>query len=244
MNWESKIYEAMRECYYTNEKRIIVKEYCADNEILKYENQFIVLIKPECFDGGIIDTPQILNEMIHKFKEYGVVIHSAAVINGDYIKKHRIAENQYYNLNYASNYGFEKLPVDYQKKLISLFPNHRILGAYQFLQMFPKYTVEELEKKSHEKGSIKIGNGNYALELQEDGSNYVVLNAFQPHQVKHFQKFDSVMVALECLSNEDYSILADSLVGNFNPKLAKQGSLRNYLYKNVKQLHLDEIGTF
>lgn len=238
-----EIYNAINLCSKNDAGNICVKKYEENLTMYKFENQFLILIKPESCEIEQVNTSMILQYMIEKFNDKGINIHSCFVINGAHMRENAFIENQYFTLNKGAKYGYERLPLNYQKIVSEKFPNHKIVGAYQFLDMHPEYTIEKLEEIAHEIGSYKVGNGTYILNLSVAGTNYAIINAFHPHQVKHFQKNENVTVILECLSNLDYSELCDEVIGDFRPACAKGGSLRNYIYTHRAELNFSKVGT-
>ncbi|MEK3864605.1 hypothetical protein MHH60_14115 [Paenibacillus sp. FSL H7-0716] len=223
-----------------------ILEYVLDERIDNFRNQFLIILKPECCDiKNGVNTVQILNKTFEIFEEMEIDIHSCFVFNGAYSQAYSTVEDQYSMLNNGARYGISSMFQHYKERITQEYPETCIMGAFEFLNQFKElFTIETLEQLAHEVGSAKVGNGTYLLHINVDGKKYGVINAFHPHQIKHFNRADSRIIVFDCLSNTDYERLAEDVVGFFKPENAKNGSLRSYLYNNKDSLNLKEVGTF
>lgn len=204
-------------------------------------NQFVILIKPECFMIGV-DYKTIIAALLEKCENHHISINGAYALNGVFIRKTGLIKEQYSALNEGAVNGLNQAPVYLVDIIRKKFGNVKIEGAYQFLEENPTITCKKLEELSHIKGSYKLGNGLYAFYFEEAAT--VVINAFHPHQIEHFTNSDSVVIALICSSCYQYSKIGDYVIGNYNPQVAACNSMRYYIYINRNILGLSRVNIF
>lgn len=223
-----------------------IEVYPYKKEILQDKrNHFLVMMKPEVVDfNNNVHVDAIIDEIENAFERFNVNITACYVAGGKFIRNHSLMEKQYSMLNRGSHTGLKSFTPEFAKYVEQNYEGRKILGAYEFVNEFPEYTVEKLEKISHEIGSKKVGNGLYLLELNYRGNRYGIINAFHPHQLEHFNNDQSKMVFLECAADAEYEILAQEVIGFFDPSRAMEGSLRNIIYKKREQLNISEVGIF
>ncbi|MGG3523915.1 hypothetical protein ABES33_30045 [Bacillus pseudomycoides] len=206
-----------------------------NNDWKKYSNQFIVIIKPECLSKNSKETNNIINVVLDNLINKNIKISSAYSMNGPYLTQNSIIENQYFMLNRYAHLGLGSIPLSIIKKIKHKHKDINIIGAYNFLELYPEdFNEDSLERIAHQFGSEKLGNGSYLLELKHNNINYGILNAFHPYQKKHFCNENNNIIALECNSDIPYGQLDEEIIGNFNPVYAKENSIRNILFRNQK----------
>lgn len=242
-NTIDRIIENLKECDKTSNKIELLK-YNTTNKFIGLENQFLIMIKPECLNyknGVCID--KILQTFFNKLEEFNVEVNSSSIINGKYLKEYKLIENQYSILNKGAKKGLNSIPKECIDLVKSKFNSISIMGAYDFISK-SGMSAAELEKISHERGSIKIGNGTYILLLEHDGKKFGIINAFHPNQLEHFYNVDNNIIVFNCSSNTNYEVLAKDLIGFFNPREANENSLRGYIFENSKDIGLENVGIF
>ncbi|QXJ40671.1 hypothetical protein BV455_04048 (plasmid) [Parageobacillus caldoxylosilyticus] len=211
-----------------------------NNDWKNYNNQFIVIIKPECLPINGKNNETIIQIVIDNLIKNNITISSAYSMNGRYLTQNSIIENQYFMLNKYAHLGAGCIPPKIINKIKNKYKDINIIGAYNFLELYPEdFNEEYLEKIAHNIGSDKFGNGLYLLKLKHNGINYGILNAFHPYQKKHFCNENSNIIVLECNSDIPYWQLDEQVIGNFNPIYAKENSIRNILFSNQEALGIN-----
>lgn len=230
----NKIYNSVKKI---KEGVLNCDEYYMDQRT-EQKNEFIILIKPECFNN--IDSMfGIINSIYDICLKNGVLISGFKAFDGSYAKENAYIENEYYVLNRSAHYGFDHVPFAYQAVLRKEYDGYNIISAYSFLNHAKKdYTAKSLEEVTEIRLSDKIGNGTYVLPIEYDNKKYAIINAFHPEQINHFYNPKHITVALFCQSDMDYKYLADNCIGNYVPERAAQSSIRYYLFQNQEYFNL------
>lgn len=233
------IYENICDFIYSRQNVKTIMEIEEQNLI--YENEFVLLIKPECFfkfEDNQKNIKEILAYIMNKLKHYNVNIVGSIIFNGKYAASRGIIENEYYILNKNARYGINHLATNNRQKIFRNYSDYIPIGAYGFLKLAPEYTAQSLELITETQLSDKIGNGTYVCPITYNNDKYAVINAFHPYQVEHFNSENNITLVLLCNTNTNYELLADSLVGFYSPEKAIEGSIRKYLYDRQTELGL------
>lgn len=211
----------------------------SSGEIKRGKNDFLILIKPEAVEEGS-NLQAIFSLIASKLALFKVELHGINVFNSIYAQKHKIVEKQYHVLNSAAHNGLSQLPKSVLSKL-SLEEINRTIGAFEFLHLFPDFDAKRLEVIAHQQGTKKLSNGIYQTSMIYEGVKFEIINAFHPFQLEHLYQSGSVMLALSCSTNTRFSVLADELIGFFDPSKAAAGSLRNEAFNHQHSLGLKEV---
>lgn len=212
-------------------------EYNVEKSINCGKNEFVILIKPECFfTYALYD---VIDSILGICNEYNIAILGFNAFNGIYAQKFAYIENEYYMLNRGARYGFDHLPMEYKEMIKRKYGDAIVLGAYGFLEYAKlNYTAKSLEEITEKHISDKIGNGTYVLPLEYKGDQYAIINAFHPEQLNHFYSPKHITVALICASDTDYKELVNNCIGNYVPLKAESGSIRHHLYQHQEEYGL------
>jgi hypothetical protein len=208
-------------------------------------NEFVVLLKPECFKIRIDkEFTKLMDYINNMFNKYEVQVIGASIFNGDHARKYSLIESEYYMLNKGARYGYLYLPTTYQRDIRLQYDDCEVIGAYNFI-LTNKHgiTSTELEQKTSTSPSDKIGNGTYILSLEYGENKYAVINAFHPEQLEHFYKKENITTAILCRSHTEYNTLSENMVGHYVPSNSKPDSIRYYMYKNQKEMGI-QINNF
>lgn len=229
---------------YKRENISEVVSYNFSKEIMNRGQQFLIIVKPECLmiNEGV-NTEQILTKLFEIFKQNYVYINSVLLVNGCFLKRDNLVEQQYSMLNKWAKTSFEQIPRNYQNIIKSKYDDRNIIGSFKFLDKHSEISVKELEILSHKKGSEKVGNGIYIFPYEADGERYGIINAFHPHQIEYLSQDNNYLLLLNCSSVTDYVRLADELIGFYIPEFAKKDSMRNFIYEN-RNLNIPNVSTF
>lgn len=214
----------------------VIKKYQQSDEN-SVKNEFVIVLKPEIF---LATKPKNIIEFIsNKLSTYDVNISAVYASNGRFNALNSVFENHYFVLNRGAQYGFDKLPHNYKKTILSKHNDSEVISAYGFLKANKDKTAEWLQEESHKSPTEKIGNGTYLYNTFFNGKKYSIINAFHPYQIEHFSKEDHMTVFMICRSNTNYKVLAEELIGHFDPRDALEGSIRKYLFDNRFKLSFD-----
>lgn len=194
-------------------------------------NDFVVLLKPECFSPTGEGDEGVFTKIAQILQQNDVFVHAMTLMNSSYIRLHSVVENQYRMLNMYAQYGLEISPM-----FGKLASKGCYVGAYSFLNTYKQFSAANLEEIAHSVGCEKLGNGLYSVKIDVGHKPVNVLNPFHPFQVDHFQKKDSVMLALLCTSKQTYEKVADDVIGFFDPSQANKGSIRRQLFSENEAL--------
>lgn len=252
MGWwalKSEILEALGECVARPEEPLAfwIYPYHFNPKTDTKTNQFICMLKPElCRIQDGVNIQGVLELIENRFYLWGVQIRAIRVFSAKYLEKHDLIKKQYSVLNKVSKYGLEACPDIVRKRLYQMFPQIKdnickVEGSFQVLKRYPSLSPLALEVLSQNVKTVKLGSGVYAISLKIDGTDYVVLNPFYPCQLDWFTKEGNAVVVFECLSSRDLKDIRQKLVGDINPYLAAQESLRHLLLKYNKEFNLSNV---
>lgn len=203
------------------------------------ENEFVVLIKPECFvSKNAENIKAVINVILNILKRNNVSIGAYRIFNGGYSRIHALIENEYYILNRGARYGVSHLTYANREKINKASMGKIIIGAYGFLNLSKKYDEESLEQLTESIPCTKIGNGTYTVDVVENGNVYTVINPFHPFQLMHFNNRESITVALICRSDTKYTKLAMEMIGHYIPSRASKHSIRGELFLLQQELEI------
>ncbi len=210
-------------------------------------HQFVLFLKPEISTATPgIDHAGVLQVVFDALAEWSVDIGAVRLLNGPYLRDHRIMDRHYGVLNQISKEGRAAISPAAEENLNGSFGDAlangaEVYGAHQFLDAYPAFSAMALSVLSDNVGSTKLAGGTYALPLNILGKDVIVLNAFHPYQLQPFYADDNVLVVLECRSAKGWGDLRRKLAGATNPQKAEEGSIRNRFLKHQEALRLPDV---
>jgi hypothetical protein len=213
-------------------------------------NQFLIMLKPELMaEAAQAGGADLLHDVLGHLAARDVNVHAARVVGCAELARHQVVERHYPTLNQVSRHGLAAVPDAARARLADRFPalgtgtgpgsvsestgtgtGPRVLGGHQLLTAFPGLTPFALDALAHNLPVTKVAAGVYAVEIVLDGERLIVLNAFHPCQVAHFNQLAGHVVFLECHTQRDTAELRSEVIGATDPGEACPGSLKHLLY--------------
>lgn len=211
-------------------------------------NEFLFFIKPEItLNDKNIKLPDILRMVLEKLDEYSFYKTSIRVINAKYLKTHKII-NQHYGVisklssdlkKFITQSARDKFKVEYGID----FDSANVLGSIEFLKKFQFYTPTALSMLWQNSSFAKLSGGTYSQKLSFDGEDIYLVNGFHPRQLEHFTTPGRCIIVMNLVSDTNWDIARNKLIGKTNPKEAEKGSIRNLLYAQKDKFGLKNISS-
>lgn len=223
-----------------------VQIIAAPNLALPGANQLLFFYKPECFLPETLPYfPRIHRMVSAKFAAYGVQIGGAVALSGRFLEQAGIMDRHYGFINRLSR-GASALvsPEDVQKMEgiagMSL-QGYRILGAHEFLKIYPAYDYASLNALWLTKPSLKLRSGYYFQTYTLDGQPLLLINGFHPNQLAHFTQPNRKIILFLLQSDAPWKALKDLLAGDTFPDRADPASVRGELFAHPADYRSERI---
>lgn len=210
-------------------------------------HQLAFFLKPEVmYLGGRVDVPSVIELALQELEKAGFEMGAVRLVNGAYLREHRIMDAHYGVLNTISKQGRAAITPGAEATLQQAFAaplaaGADVLGAHQFLEQVPAFSPLALSVLSDNLGSTKLGGGTYALPVNLLGRDLIVLNAFHPYQLEPYYADEYIMVIMELRSSRPWTELRRQFAGATNPAKAAEGSLRNSFLQHQQRLGLADV---
>jgi hypothetical protein len=227
----------------SEDKAILVKKF---NRFYK-ENETLFFLKPEFFqlkDDSYIEV--LLDFVLKKIKEYDMEIAGVLNLKGDLLKEKKIIERHYGVINKLSIRGsriLNKSDKERIKDLLSVedLDDYTILGGHELIDRFKDIDEEKLTNLWYAKNGYRVGEGFYIQLHKIDDEEVILINGFNPNQIKHYTSKDSQIVLFLLESDTDWFSIRNNLVGDTFPEKAVDGSIRAVLYNNSDKYGVETI---
>ena len=218
----------------SEDNAILVKKF---NRLNK-ENETLFFLKPEFFqlkDDRYIGV--LLDFVLKKIKEYDIEIAGVINLKGDLIREKKIIERHYGVINKLSVRGSRILNRRDKEKIKDLLSvenlgDYTILGGHELIDRFKDIDEEKLTNLWYTKNGYRVGEGFYVQLHKIDDEKVILINGFNPSQIKHYTSKDSQIVLFLLESDTDWFRIRNNLVGDTFPDKAVDGSIRAILYNN------------
>ena len=211
------------------------------------ENETLFFLKPEFFFLEDLDKrDSLLGLILEKINEFGIDISGVLTLKGEFLKAEKIIERHYGFINRMSVEGSKILndeDIEKIRKILSLetLEGYKILGGHEVIESIQNFDEQTLTNLWYKKESYRIGEGFYIQLHKIDDSNVIIINGFNPHQIKHFTGGDSKIVLFLLQTDTDWLTLRSNFVGDTFPERAAEGSIRNILFKNAEKYGIKSI---
>ena len=211
------------------------------------ENETLFFLKPEFFkldDFNKIEP--LLDLILSEVKNFDIEISGILNLKGSFLKEKKIIERHYGVINSLSVNG-SRLITDEDKEKIkeAISPknigDYRILGGHELISGFKEMDEERLTELWYNKNGYRIGEGFYIQLHRINNENIILINGFNPSQIKHFTSPDSQIVLFLLHTDTDWAVLRNDMVGDTFPDKAVHGSIRAELFENSKKYGIDSI---
>jgi hypothetical protein len=202
------------------------------------ENEALFFLKPEFFRIKKIEQIELMLSMIlDKIKEFGIDISGVLTLKGDFLKEAKIIERHYGFINRMSTDGsklLNDLDLGKIKQVLSVpsLKEYKIFGGHEIVKVYDDIDEKKVTDMWYEKDSYRIGEGFYIQVHDIKEEKVIIINGFNPHQIKHFTSPDSKIVLFLLQTDTDWFTLRNAFVGDTYPENAFEGSIRNLLFKD------------
>ncbi|MFD4544509.1 hypothetical protein [Streptomyces bauhiniae] len=205
-------------------------------------SQFLLMLKPELLAEAALAGAGLLGRVLDRLTAGGLRLGAARVVGAADIRARRMVEHHYAVLNRVSAQGLEALPPNARHRLAERYAQDpaehpdavpvRILGGHQLLAQRTDLTAAALDALARNLPVGKAAAGVYTTELLLDGERFVVLNAFHPMQVAHFQQPGGAVALLTCTTHRPTDLVRRDVIGATDPAQARPGSVKHMLYQD------------
>jgi hypothetical protein len=219
------------------------------NECIKSskENEALFFLKPEFFGIEKIEQVELMLSMImDKIKEFDIDISGVLTLKGDFLKEAKIIERHYGFINRMSTHGSKlltDLDLEKIKQVLSVpsLEDYKIFGGHELVKAYDDIDEQRVTDMWYKKVSYRIGEGFYIQVHDIKGEKVIIINGFNPHQIKHFTSTDSKIVLFLLQTDTDWFTLRNTFVGDTYPENAFEGSIRNLLFKDSAKYGIKAI---
>ncbi len=212
------------------------------------KNEFLFFVKPEItLNSKQIKLDEILRLIFEKLDEFDFHKKSIRIINAKYLKKHKII-NQHYGVISKLSSELRNTISDSAKKVFEKeygvsFVNANILGSIEFLKKHSFFSPMALSMLWQNSAFTKLAGGTYVQKLSFDGDDIFLVNGFHPRQLEHFTTPGRCIIAMTLVSDCDWVVARNKLIGKTNPAEAEKGSVRNELLLKRDSFGLKNISS-
>src|ERR1022692_4028291 len=148
------------------------------------QNQFLLLLKPECFLRANRSQSRGLIELIlTTLSAFGVEIGGAILISGERLSEASVMDRHYGYINRMSQSASIELTAAISTKLRHLVgapANARIFGGHELLRRQPSLDPTSLNDLWATRPAMRLRSGLYAELHELDAEPIVVINGFHP----------------------------------------------------------------
>jgi hypothetical protein len=202
----------------------------------------LILLKPEIATpvfGRRIDL--VLYAVFDGLARAGVAIKRVCAWSGKALHQRNIFPQLYGQLHRVAVSGPSLLSWTARTNLRSITYQAEVAveGAFYSLSDCHYVNAARLEKKARGAGIIKLGHNSYASTLEIGGKRRVILNSFWPGLLEHLSAPTSVVLAMQCHTHHSPQFLREKIIGNTDPNLALDHTIRSRLAREHKSLGID-----
>jgi nucleoside diphosphate kinase len=238
-----KLKKGILDAVCSSEKIKLIQEFEKSDK----ENETLFFLKPEFFQlKDFKFTEPLLDFIFEKIKEFNIEISGVLNLKAEFLKEKKIVERHYGVINKLSVNGSKIISKNDKEKIkdalkIKDLSGYKILGGHEIIQKFKNISEERLTKLWYEKNGYRIGEGFYVQLHAINNEKIILINGFNPSQIKHYTSTGSQIVLFLLETDTEWSKLRDDMVGDTFPEKAKDGSVRHVLYNNSKKFGIREI---
>jgi hypothetical protein len=224
--------------------RVIYEDKTDQNQ----PHEFLFFIKPEILQiEDMTRIGSILELLLRKISQFGLSIREIRLLGASYLEKYDIIAQHYGVINSLSRDPLKLFTNDVKSKFREVYGKDpeevKVLGSLQFLQKYPAFTPDSLQKVWQQSQTAKLSGGNYCACIQVDGEDIYLINGFHPKQLLHFTQEDRMIIPMQLTGKLDWALARNEFIGKTNPADALPGSLRNELLVNRENLGLEEVSS-
>lgn len=248
MNTSLIIQQTLEQIKVAKEKSIANSKIFENKEAHDQQHEFLFFIKPEILqieDVNKIET--ILEMLLRKISQFGFLIREIRILGASYLEKYNIIAQHYGVINSLSREPLNGFTNEAKNKFREVYGHApedvKVLGSLQFLQQYPSFTPDSLQKFWQQSQTAKLSGGNYCARVIVGGEEIYVINGFHPRQLVHFTEAGRMIIPFKLTGNLDWAVARNEFIGKTNPSDAAPGSLRNELLLNKEKFGLNEVSS-
>jgi hypothetical protein len=211
------------------------------------ENEALFFLKPEFFGIEKIELIELtLSMILDKIREFNIDISGVLTLKGDFLKEAKIIERHYGLINRMSTEGsklLSDLDLEKIKQVLSVqsLKDYKIFGGHELVKAYDDIDEQKVTDMWYKQASYRIGEGFYIQVHEISGEKVIIINGFNPNQIKHFTSPDSKIVLFLLQTDTDWFTLRNTFVGDTYPENALEGSIRNLLFKDSAKYGIKAI---
>lgn len=202
------------------------------------QNQFLILLKPECFLRGHHSQARDLIQMIlMTLLMFDVEITGTILISGERLREASVMDRHYGYINLMSRSASIELAATGSKlrQLVGAPATAKVLGGHELLSCQPSLDARSLNDLWATKEALRIRSGLY-VELHEvNNEALVIVNGFHPKQLEHFTGPRRCTAVLIAQSDLPWQVLRSKMIGDTFPAAASVGSIRRTILERSSE---------
>jgi len=238
-----KLKEEIIDSLNSGKEMVQVKDFIKSGK----ENETLFFLKPEFFqleDPRFVEV--LLDFVLKKIKEFDIEISGVLTLSGKFLKENKIIERHYGVINKLSVEGSKILEKSDKEKIknalkVKDLKGYRILGGHELIEEFEDIDEDRVTEIWYKKNGYRIGEGFYVQTHNINGENIILINGFNPSQIKHYTGEDSRIVLFLLETDTDWHKIRNDFVGDTFPEKAKLGSIREILYENSDKYGIETV---
>jgi hypothetical protein len=210
------------------------------------KHEFLFFVKPEI---TALEDPEyiraVLNFALEKIDRFCLSIRDIRLLPSAYLKKYDIMARHYGVINALSRDPLSNFSTEAASKFSQQFgitvDRVKLVGSLQFLEQYPSWSADDLEKAWQQMPAVKLAGGTYCAHMEIEGNDLYLVNGFHPKQLLHFTAPGRSIVAFTLSGDLDWSDARNQFIGKTNPAEALPGSLRNEILMNKAKFGLSTV---
>lgn len=219
--------------------RLIIRPYRA-RRASAGQHQMLIILKPEVVaESAASGEFGLLRKILDRLLESGLVPGGVAVMSGDEVRRTNFVKQHYSLLNTVSHGGYGELRPGAARAVdgeLSDFGAHRVVGGHELIRSNAEFSARALDILVQNLETRKLAAGVYASRARIDEENVLLLNAFHPAQVEHFERPEGAIVLIECMVASPLERFRREVVGQTSPADAAPASVRGWLFSERDRL--------
>lgn len=245
MNANKLVEEVINVLNSKNSESAIIKEF--DFNENKSKNELLLFVKPEVFMvKEVSKTREILELVFTNIEKYESSINGVMMVGGETLEKNEIMDRHYGYINEMSKNASnliskEDIKTIKEKLRLGDEEDIKILGAHEYLQMYPINGMSKISELWDPSKSIKLRSGFYFMLVDDNNEKIVMINGFHPAQLKHFTGDQQRLLLVLLRSNTKWKDLRDSMLGATFPEKAEVGSIRRTLFQSPEKFGFEKV---
>lgn len=208
------------------------------NEEVQGKNQFLFFVKPGItLDDESIQLTDILTFILKKLTEAKMNILSASILNAPYLDSNNIIAQHYGIINQLASepklhFSQEAIKA-FEKNYGQPFDEAPIKGGLEMLSE-SKMELSMLNDLWFSGDMVKLGSGTYVVKTSYNEREVFLVNGFHAQQIQNFIAPNRSIICFNMVSDIDWAVARNEVLGSTNPSGANPGSIRRLLYDEQK----------